>query len=244
MDLLSFIRPSIHKQIAKARKKVKEPHGDPATRINAAHRLLEIGTDEALLALLDRFTISASPSRQDEDEKQEVLQWILQVGERAVPPLVRFLKRERQVYWPFRALESILPADRLAVTVEEILRHHWENPPASSDPTAQLIRLAEKLYTSSLNETIGRFLKDEDDDVRLAALEHFFRRPEEEAREAVLECYLDAEDRPRIRSQVLDRLVNLGWSVRGFRPRIEETLPEGYLLTRDGTVKLMGRKSS
>jgi len=242
MDLISFFRPTPEKQIQKLRKKVKEPHGDPSTRINAARKLLDMGTEPALFALLDRFTISASPSRQDEEEKEEVLRWIVGLGESAVAPIVRFLMRERQIYWPFRALQSILSQDELAKVGEDLLRYHWENPPASSDPTAQLVRLMEGLHTSSLQQTIENYLEHEDDDVRLAALDYFFKLPEDEAREPVLKCYLDSEDRPRIRAQILDRLIDLNWSVRGCRPKIEETLPEGYFLTRDGTVKAMGRR--
>ncbi|RPI29185.1 MAG: hypothetical protein EHM61_02530 [Acidobacteria bacterium] len=242
MDLISFFRPSPEKQIEKLRKKVKEPHGDPATRINAERKLLEMGSEPAILALLDRFTISASPSRQDEEEKEELLNWIVELRETAVPPIVRFLKRERQVYWPFRALQSILPADQIAKTGEELLLYHWENPPASPDPTAQMIRLMEGHHTPSLQQTIRNYLLHEDDDVRLAALDYFLKRPEEEARESVLESYLDSEDRPRIRAHILDRLVDLGWSVRGFRPKIEETLPEGYVITRDGAIKAILRR--
>jgi len=242
MDLISFFRPSPERQIERLRKKVKEPHGDPSTRINAAHRLLEMGTEPAIFALLDRFKISASPSRQDDEEKEEVLGWIVGLGDTAVPPIVRFLKRERQVYWPFRALQSILPTDQIAKVGEELLQYHWENPPASPDPTAQLVRLMEGLHTPSLKTTIENYLEHEDDDVRLAALDYFFKRPEDEAREPVLKCYLDSEDRPRIRAHILDRLIDLGWSVRGFRPKIEETLPEGYFLTRDGTVKAISRR--
>ena len=95
MELFSLFRSSPEKQIERARKKVREPHGDPATRMNAAHRLGEMGTPEALLALLDRFTINVSPSGQDEQEKEEVLSWIVQMGKKAVPPLVQFLKREK-----------------------------------------------------------------------------------------------------------------------------------------------------
>ena len=243
MDLISFFRSTPEKQIERLRKKVKEPHGDPSTRINAAQKLLEIGTEPAIFALLDRFTISASPSRQDDEEKEEVLNWIVGLGERAVPPIVRFLKKDRQVYWPFRALQSILSKDELAKAGEELLRYHWENPPASSDPTAQLVQLMEGLHTPSLKTTLENYLEHEDDDVRLAAVNYFLKRPEDEAREPVLKCYLDSEDRPRIRAHILDRLIDLGWSVRGFRPKIEETLPEGYFLTRDGTVRTISRRA-
>ncbi|MEE8160578.1 MAG: hypothetical protein V3T61_02960, partial [Acidobacteriota bacterium] len=164
MDLLSIFRSSPEKQVEKARKKVKEPHGDPATRINAAHRLLEMGTPEAILALLDRFMIDVSPSSQDEEEKEEVLSWIVQMGEKAVPALIKFLKRERQVYWPVKALKGILSTKEFEEKMNEILQHQWENPPASSDPKAQLIQLLETPESPELVVTMKLFLEDEADD--------------------------------------------------------------------------------
>ena len=239
-DFLSLFRGTPEKQIKRLRKKVKEPHGDPATRINAAHRLREMGTQEAILALLDRFTISASPSRQDEEEKEEVLTWLIGFGEQCVAPIVQFLKRERQVYWPVRALGEILPPEELSRRIDEVLTYHWENPPASSGPKAQLIQFLEGMHSPELEETVFRYLEDDDDDVCLAALDYVFRRPEEKARDAVLNCYLDSEDRPRIRTYILERFVENGWSVRGFRPRVEDTLPQGYILTRDSTIRVVG----
>ncbi len=241
MDLFSFFRSSPGKQIEKARKKVKEPHGDPAPRINAAQRLREIGTSEAIMALLDRFTITASPSRQDEEEKEAVLSWLVEFGEKAVPSLIQFLKRDRQVYWPVRALEEILSEEKMTQTINEILRYHWENPPASSEPKTQLIRFLKESHSLELEETVRLYLEDEDDDVRLATLDYLFECPGDEVREAILQCYLDLEDRPRIRGHILERLAEKGWNVRGYRPSVEQTLPEGYSLTREGTVKLIRR---
>ncbi|MGH9341320.1 MAG: hypothetical protein ACRD1R_17405 [Acidobacteriota bacterium] len=242
MNILSLFRGSPQRQIQRARKKVKEPHGDPATRINAARRLLEMGTLESIRALLDRFTISASPSRQDEEEKAEVLSWIIELGDQAVPPLIQFLKRERQVYWPVRALKEILAAEEAAERINEVLQYHWENPPASPDPKAQLIRSSAELPSSELENTISLYLEDPDDDVRLAALDYLFSQAEEETREAILNAYLDSQDRPRIKAHILERLAANGWSVRGFRPGVEKTLPEGYALSREGTVKVIGGK--
>ena len=239
MDLFSLFRSSPEKQIERARKKVREPHGDSATRMSAAHRLGEMGTPEALSALLDRFTINVSPSGQDEQEKEEVLSWIVQMGEKAVPPLVQFLKRERQVYWAARALREAVKEEEFAERINEVLQDHWENPPASSDPTAQLIRLL-GVRSPQLVDTVTLFLGDEADEVRLAALDYLFDRSEDRSRELTLECYLDSEDRPRVRNHILERFAVESWSVKGFRPKIEDTLPEGYTLTRDGKVRTVG----
>ena len=159
MDLFSLFRSSPGKQIERFRKKVREPHGDPATRMNAALRLREMGTAESFLALLDRFTINVSPSNQDEKEKEEILSWIIQMGEEAIDPLLRFLKRERQIYWAVKALRESVSEQKFAEKMIEVLMDHWKSPPASSDPTTQLIRLLEGVRTPELVSTTQLFLE-------------------------------------------------------------------------------------
>ncbi len=240
MDIFSIFDRSPEKQIERLRKKVKEPHGDASVRVNAAYKLYQMGTPEAISALLDRFNINVSPSRQDDEEKEEVLGWIVSFGDGALEPLQSFLKRERQVYWPFRALREILPPEELARISNELVTHHWRNPPANPLPLVQLLRALEGVHSAELEESVRKFLDDRDDDVVLAALDYLLQRPEEEARPAVLECYLACEDRPRIRSYILEQLAERSWSVTGYRPGVEESLPPEYTLTRDGRVQFLG----
>jgi len=240
MDIFSILRRSPEKQIQRLRKKVKEPHGDASVRENAAQRLYEIGTAPAIRALLDRYTISVSPSSQDEREKTEVCSWLVRMGADAVPPIIDYLKNERLVYWPIRALGEILDKDELVEEIQNLLRFHWENPPASAFPKAQIIRSLGDLYSQELEETVCLFLEDEDDDVRLGAIEYLLGRPEEIARKWILETYLNSEDRPRIQNQILEHLVVKGWTVRGYRPAIEASLPDTFTLTREGRVKRVG----
>ncbi len=237
MNWLSFFDRSPSGQLARLRKKVREPHGEAANRINAAYKLLEMNTEEAFRVVLERFTIHVSPSRQDEEEKEDLLARVVEVGDDMVPPCIQFLKRERQVYWPVEALKRILSEDDLKSRLNEVLRYHYESPPASPDPKNQLIRALAGLRSEALDETIHLFLDDDDDDVLIAVLDYLFAAEEEKEREHVLEVYLRCEDRPRVRARILDRLVDKRWSVRGFRPKIEETLPEGYSLSREGIVK-------
>jgi len=240
MDVFDIFRRSPEKQIQKLRKKVKEPHGDASVRENAALRLYEMGTAYAIRALLDRYTISVSPSSQDEKEKAEVCSWLVRMGSEAVPPIIDYLRNERSVYWPIRALREILDGDELVEQVDKLLRFHWENPPASAFPKAQIIRSLEGLHSPELEETVRLFLDDEDDDVRLGAIEYLLESPEEVAREWILETYLESGDRPRIQNQILEHLVEKGWTVRGYRPAMETSLPAAFTITREGRVKRVG----
>jgi hypothetical protein len=199
-----------------------------------------MGTASAIRALLDRYTINVSPSSQDEREKTEVCSWLVRMGPEAVPPIIDYLKNERSVYWPIRALRGILEGKELIEEVQKLLQFHWENPPASAFPKAQILRSLEGLYSPELEETVRLFLEDEDDDVRLGAIEYLLERPEEEARKWILETYLNSEDRPRIQNQILEHLLDKGWTVRGYRPAVEASLPDAFTLTRDGRVKRVG----
>jgi len=238
--ILALFQRTPEKQVARLRKKVKEPHGEASVRMAAAQRLVEMGTFPAIRALLDRFLIATSPSSEDEVEKQQVHDWLVSLGEDAVEPVLDFLRTERLLYWPIRALREILPEDEFVEKINEVLRFHWENPPASSDPKTEIIKSIHGVHSEKLIETVKLFLDDEDDEVRLAAIGYLFELPEESAREEILRCYAEAEDRPRIRTQILDQLVEKQWTVRGFRPIFEETLSDQYTLTRDGRVKRVG----
>ena len=66
MSFLSIFKNSPEKQIAKARKRVKEPHGDASIRVAACQKLAAMGTLESIEALLDRFKITVAPATQDE----------------------------------------------------------------------------------------------------------------------------------------------------------------------------------
>jgi len=237
MSLLSFFQSTPEKQIARLRKKVKEPHGDAAIREGAADKLFRMATPESLRALLDRYTINVSPSTQDEREKSMVKSWLVDLGDRAVDPIIDFLKNERSVYWPVQILKEILAEEDFARELNNILLYLWDNPPATAFPKTQLIRSGEGLDSTDLISTVNKYLDDEDDDVRLAAIDFLIACREKDTREKLLECYLDSEDRARIRLQILERFAEKGWTVKGFRPQVEETLPENFALTREGKVK-------
>ncbi len=241
MSIFSIFIGSPEKQIQKLRKKVKEPHGDASVRVNAAYKLYEMGTPAAILTLLERLTISVSPATQDEEEKDQVLRWVVDLGQDALEPLKSFLRTQRQVYWPIRGLQELVSEAKVLEIIQETLQHLWESPPATTEPQAQMIQSVVGKSMPALTETVRRYLAEKDDDVTLAALEYLFQLPPDEARESVLETFLECADRPRVRGQILKKLARLGWSVKGFRAKIEESLPAGHVLTRDGAVKIIGQ---
>ena len=166
-----------------------------------------------------------------------VVRMLVEKGKQAVDPILRFLGDHHQVEWPVQALSEILPREELVPKLVDIL----EKVAASSEFTppehkSDLIRAMRGHVSPEIATVLRRFLSDDDDDVRIAAIEAI-SEVGEEVREPLLEAFLEADDRPRIRIKIAEMFADHEWPVRGYRPRIEETLPEGFHLTSKGVVR-------
>jgi HEAT repeat protein len=174
---------------------------------------------------------------QDVEEKRMVVRMLVEKDREAVDPIFRFLRTHHNVEWPVQALSEILPREELVPKLVEILEKvavasAFTPPEHKSD----LIRAMRGHVTSEIASALRQFLSDDDDDVRIAAIEAL-SEVGEEVREPLLEAFLEADDRPRIRIKIAEVFADREWPVKGFRPKIEETLPEGFHLTAKGLVR-------
>jgi HEAT repeat protein len=225
------------RQIDKVVKRLTEPGGENGPRIEAAEKLSEWGTPESLYALLKRFTMSSNVITQDIEEKRMVVRMLVEKGRAAVDPILRFLGSYHNVEWPVQALSEILPREELVPKLVQIL----EKVAAASEFTppehkSDLIRAMRGHVTPEIASVLRQFLSDDDDDVRIAAIEAI-SEVGEEVREPLLEAFLKADDRPRIRIKIAEVFADREWAVKGYRPKIESTLPEGFHLTAKGLVR-------
>jgi len=235
-DFFRTDKPS-QKQIDKLVKRLTEPSGEDGPRIEAAERLAEWGTPESLYALLKRFTISSKVMTQDIEEKRMVVEMLVEKGNGAVDPILKFLRTHHHVEWPVQALSQILPQEelipRLVESLEKVAAASEFTPP---EHKADLIRAMRGHVTQEIAAVLRRFLSDDDDDVRIAAIEAISEAGEP-VREALLEAFLTADDRPRIRIRIAEVFAEREWPVKGYRPKVEETLPEGFHLTAKGVIR-------
>jgi HEAT repeat protein len=141
------------------------------------------------------------------------------------------------VEWPVQALSQILSKDelvpKLVGALEKVAASSEFTPP---EHKADLIRAMRGHVTPEIAAVLPRFLSDDDDDVRIAAIEAL-SEVGENMREPLIEAFLQAEDRPRIRIKIAEIFADHEWPVKGYRPRIEETLPEGFHLSAKGLIR-------
>jgi HEAT repeat protein len=225
------------RQIDKLVKRLTEPQGEDAPRIEAAEKLADLETPEATYALLKRFTISSKVITQDIEEKRMVVRMLVEKGPDAVDPILRFLSTHHQVEWPIQALSELLPREelvpKLVSALEKVAAASEFTPP---EHKSDLIRAMRGHVTPEIATVLRQFLSDDDDDVRIAAIDAL-SEVGEEMREPLLEAFLEAEDRPRIRIKIADIFAEKDWPVKGYRPKIEETLPEGFQVSAKGLIR-------
>jgi HEAT repeat protein len=237
--MFDFLKRSPTGHIDKLVKRLTEPGGEEAPRIEAAERLAEMDTPEATFALAKRFTISSKVITQDIEEKRMVVRLLVDKGESAVEPILRFLKSYHQVDWPVQALTQILPKEQLVPKLVDVLENVALNPFTSPEHRTSLIKAMQGHVTPEIAATLKKSLEDDDDDVRIAAI-HAISEVGEDVREPLLEALINSDDRPRIRIAVAELFADKDWPVKGYRPSVEANLPEGFHLTAKGLIRRRG----
>ena len=225
------------RQIARAIKQVTQPHGEAATRVAAMERCADWKAPEAAAALLRRFTIQVPQASMDFEEKQYAVRLLVQMGTAAVEPILQYVRTEPEVTWPIRALRELLPPQEYSAALVDTLTRLAASYTRWPEAKKVLIEHLPEETFAEVKETALKFLQDEDDDVCIAAADYLARNGDEDVREKLIEIYLEAEGRPRVRGRILDHFCTREWPVKGYRKRVEDTIAEPFYLTSRGTVK-------
>jgi HEAT repeat protein len=225
------------RQIRRSVKQITQTHGEAATRVAAMERLASWRTPEAAAALLRRFAVQTPQASMDLEEKQYAVKLLAGMGSVAVEPIVAYLNTEPDVAHPVRALSEILPPDEFHKSLTDILSGLSTGYTRWPEAKVVLIEhLADEAFPGVAN-TVIRFLEDDDDDVCIAAIDYLAGNGDEPVREKLIQTFLEADARPRVRGRILDHFCEREWPVKGYRKKIEEAIALPYYLTAKGTVK-------
>lgn len=225
------------RQIQRALKQVTQMHGEAATRVAAMERLASWRTPEAAAALLRRFTVQTPQASMDLEEKQYAVKLLVEMGRVAVEPILGYLRMEPDVTYPVQVLKGIFSPEEFYKSLMEILSGFSTGYTRWPDAKTELIRYLPDEAFPHIVETITHFLEDEDDDVCIAAIDYLAHNGDEAMREKLLQIFLEAESRPRVRGRILDHFCEREWSVKGYRKKMEEVIALPFYLTSKGFIK-------
>lgn len=217
---------SLAKACAKAvNKKIK-----PDDRRPALYTLLEDGSDQAVAALLRRFTfIYDTNIVMDEEEKKEVHKGLLEMGERVLPELRKHLHSAPTLSWGLRMLTEICDHETTWVVLSDMLQDY--DPEYERDPTRklQLMTFLGDFKDQRAVDALLPFVEDHDETVRFNTVEALFKQGDDKAREPLLQLMTNEEEESlRIKHRVAEGFVETGWQVKGYRGTVEK-LVAGHL---------------
>src|SRR5574338_1658920 len=108
---------ALQKTIEKATNKLAQQ----PDRWAALERLREDRSDDALYGLCKRFGVTSMKGVEDEQEKNWVVDVLVEKGPVALAPLRRYMKQAEQLSFPLRVLERVADHDKVIEIIDEVL---------------------------------------------------------------------------------------------------------------------------
>ncbi len=238
MGFLDFFgRKNSASALAKHAKRAADKRAQNPDRWASLQALGDIGTAEAVSALLQRFTIRVDPSITDQDEKELAMRGVIAAGDEAIEPLKEFLRETQSIAWPVKMLDQLVSEEELVSTLvgvlEEMHTDYERDPQRKVDTIAQL----EERMDDRVVPAVTRFLEDASESARFhAAATVLAQENAAESKDALVEAYLRDES-VRVKVQVLDGFIQREWTLDGRGEEMAKDLPSGYAINGDTLSK-------
>lgn len=195
------------------------------------------GSDEAIRALLVRFTIRVDPSITDGEEKNLAFHGVVQHGEAALQPVREFLESSETLAWPLKILREIQSEEEVSTTLLELLSKMDTEYERDPQKKIDLIASFEERKDPRIVEAVMRFLEDMNETARFHAAGAIFAQDEADAaQEALTKAFL-AEESVRVRMRILDGFIERGWKLDAVKDEANKKLPTGYTLGKKGEIR-------
>ena len=225
-------------KVDKLVKKLTNAYIQTHDRMRIMEQLAEMGTDEALYGLLQRFTYRTEQSIVDEDEKETAYRMLVEAGMYAQPAIERFIKAHDAVYWPLRALKDIVGIDDTVDLLMQTLDEAGNSDERVNEHRTQLVSNLRDFPHERVEAKLIELSDDADEEVRIMAIDGLLTYGPDSALPAAARRLLDPEESARVKSVILETLVEKDWSLGPWRKQLDEAdcLPRPYRLGHDGRI--------
>ena len=235
VSLLEFLRPK--SPLEKAKKQVREAYAQPEYRREAMDKLLEIGSPEAITALLGRFTVNASGQIADEDEKRDLVEMLVDAKGKTLDPLKTFIRTQKKyLAFPIRAYVRMVDRTEARAFLAETLAQYEPLDHRSTQAKTILLASLADLGGEGTAHAIAPYLTDHNDDVQYVAVESLERLENREIAGNLTDICTSDEYSARVKRRAADALCKLGWSVKPAFARFDAELKSAYVLGKKGQL--------
>jgi HEAT repeat protein len=205
-------------------------------RQEAIRELADLGTPEAVEALLKRFGFTIDPSITDQDEKDAAFRGILRAGEAALAPLRAHVTKADSLGWPMKILKELTTPEQY---IDELILwlRRWDTEYSKFiDPKLQLLVALEEQKNSNIVDAVIRFLDDVNESARFHAVGSLLAQDDVRVIDA-LSKGLANEESVRVRNRILRGFAARDWRIPSDRvAAVQGVVTTGVRLDRDGRV--------
>ncbi len=213
--------------VAKHAARLADKRSMTPDRWEAIQALVKIDSEEAIAAMLPRFTYYGDPTITDHEEKETIFNAIVAKKHLAEAPLRRFIAKSESMSWPLKALEQILPSEDVLLLLIELLSKMDTEYERDPQRKLQILAELEQRTGAGIVAAVQPFFEDVNETARFHALGAALAQPDASQAEEALRKALAREDSMRVKSKVLEGFAKRGWSIEASAAG---KLPDGWFL--------------
>jgi HEAT repeat protein len=231
------------RRIEKLAGRMLNEHHQAQVRQESLEELAAMDTPEAATALIRRLGVNFRDTIVNEQEKKWVSDTLVEkYGERAVEPLIAFIRNEQSVSAAIRVLARLVGPERLVDVLVTTLQSHAPQDHRTITARVQLVDALADLDDPRILPAVVPYLHDHDDDVRIKVCEALETKAKpgadgfDAAVDGLAAVLKDATASSRIRRRAAEALRVIGADLGERRADLAEWIPEGYALGADGRI--------
>jgi HEAT repeat protein len=243
LDFLFDKEKAEQRKIKKLKKTVTHMYVQPPERRYAIQTLRDIGSPDAVRAILARFEEMAPNTTVDAEDKN--LAYDTLVGMAADPDLdvrgiiVDYLRgRDEKINWPMKVLSDLMDYDEFIDLVRELLETCGNEYKRNPEKKQELILRAADLKDEALTRELLRFLDDPNETIRFLAVDAVLNHGFDDIIEEPLRERLREEESLRIVKKLADAFAKKqNWKIpEDAQEDVEQALPDEFGVHKKGHI--------
>ena len=179
-------------------------------RFGALEKLREDGSPDALYGLCKRWSITSLKGVEDEQEKNWVVDVLVEKGAASLVAVQRYMKNAEQLAFPLKVLERVADHDTLLKAIDEVFASEPPGYVRMPERRIDLIKWLGEWKSATDDEVISRvtpYLPDFDENVRFSAIETMATKDPKKIAGALIDALVRPEEESgRIRRTVVEAL--------------------------------------
>jgi hypothetical protein len=227
------------RSIERAGKKLMNKYHQTAERKRAIEILAGVGTEEAVVMLLKRYQYRTEATIVDEDEKEVVFLECVELGHRAVAGCKSYIETETGIYWPVKALRKIVGDEETTTHLLAVIDGIEDTFGVNRARLEELVdNLRAFAHDDRVYDRLVLFLENEDEEIVIRAVDGLSTRLDDPSVCAqVVPLLLDEDRSPRVRTMILELMIEQQWNVKRHKKQLTDHLPDNYWIDDTGVVR-------